>query len=216
MSRDTALRGWVLAREQLCGRSRPVTGCTGSLAVRAQRRGWSRGDWGLLCCSHVRTKSRARRNTKKKVDLANNIFFSSFPGCFLVPLIRLAPLQGLFFGTWWGGGGRNPCSLTCQAGFPKFPRARRSENKFFFFFCPSVYKHLFHPWFLIALAAALKLSVLAEHVSCVEARGGELSDRLRAKKSLLHVGTICLSITVDVTRVLSGFQEVLRTLVASW
>lgn len=81
-----------------------------------------------------------------------------------------------------------PASLTCQAGFPKFPRARRSKNNFFF---PLVYKHFFHPWFLIALAAALKLSVLVEHVSCVEALGGEFSNRPLAKKSVLHVETIC-------------------------
>lgn len=80
-----------------------------------------------------------------------------------------------------------PASLTCQAGFPKFPRARRSKNNFF----PWYINIFFHPWFLIALAAALKLSVLVEHVSCLEALGGEFLNRPLAKKSVLHVETIC-------------------------
>lgn len=82
-----------------------------------------------------------------------------------------------------------PARLTCQAGFPKFPRARRSKNNFFFF--PLVYKHFFHLWFLIALAAALKLSVLVEHVWCVEAPGGEFSNSRLAKKSPLRVERVC-------------------------
>lgn len=41
------------------------------------------------------------------------------------------------------------------------------------------------------MAAALKLSVLVEHVSCVEALGGEFSNGPLAKKSVLHVETIC-------------------------
>lgn len=82
-----------------------------------------------------------------------------------------------------------PASLTCQAGFPKFPRARRSKNNFVY--TPKEKKNFFHPWFLIALAAAVKLSVLVEHVSCLEALGGEFSNRPLAKKSVLHVETIC-------------------------
>lgn len=79
-------------------------------------------------------------------------------------------------------------ALLARQGFPNFQEQGVARITFFF---SLVYKHFFHPWFLIALAAALKLSVPVEHVSCVEALGGEFSNRPLAKKSVLHVETIC-------------------------
>lgn len=111
-----------------------------------------------------------------------------------------------------------PARLTCQAGFPKFPRARRSKNNSLFFFSPLVYKHYFHLWFLIALAAALKLSVLVEHVSCVEALGGEFSYKPLAEKSVLRVEAVCQkgfhSSGCGCSAACARSQEVLGTLAA--
>lgn len=81
-------------------------------------------------------------------------------------------------------------ALLARQGFPNFQEQGVARITLFFFF-PLVYKHYFHLWFLIALAAALKLSVLVEHVSCVEALGGEFSDKPRAEKSVLHVEAVC-------------------------
>lgn len=89
-------------------RSIPVNSCTCGFAIRAEKKAEVKVDWGLLCFSHVHAKYCAKMNTKKNIYLASYVFFLSFPGCFLVPLICLALLQGLFFGTWEGGG-RNPC-----------------------------------------------------------------------------------------------------------
>lgn len=107
-------------------------------------------------------------------------------------------------------------ALLARQGFPNFQEQGVARITLFFF--PLVYKHYFHLWFLIALAAALKLSVLVEHVSCVEALGGEFSDKPRAEKSVLHVEAVCQkgfhSSGCGCSAACARSQEVLGTLAA--
>lgn len=145
-------------------------------------------DWGLLCFCHVHTKYCARINIKKNI-FGKICLFPFLSWMFSSSINMLGSFARPLFWHVVGRRRKKPLlALLARQGFPNFQEQGVARITFFF---SLVYKHFFHPWFLIALAAALKLSVPVEHVSCVEALGGEFSNRPLAKKSVLHVETIC-------------------------
>jgi len=82
-----------------------------------------------------------------------------------------------------------------RQGFPNFQHQGATRLPLYFMSCTFLssfpFFFFFNVWFLITLAAAHRHIVLTEHVSCVEARGGEFASSPLAKKSALCAAAAC-------------------------